>query len=129
MISRHGRGLARPSSADEYVEHLKTETFPSLLRLAGFIDAEVLRRGANEGVEFLVITRWSSMEAIRQFAGQDADAAVVPEKVKEMMIGNDLTAPLRGDISGLGRIKARRHGPTRMRRPANPSVERNSSGD
>jgi heme-degrading monooxygenase HmoA len=73
------------------MEHLKKETFPSLSRIAGFIDAEILRCGADDGVEFLVVTRWHSIEAIRQFAGQDADAAVVPEKVKEMMIGCDLT--------------------------------------
>jgi hypothetical protein len=42
-------------------------------------------------VEFLVVTRWSSIVAIRQFAGKDADAAVVPPQVQEMMIEYDRT--------------------------------------
>jgi hypothetical protein len=42
-------------------------------------------------VEFLIVTRWKSMEAIRQFTGREADVAVVPEKVREMMIDYDRT--------------------------------------
>ena len=30
---------------------------------------------AERGVEFLVVTRWSSMEAIREFAGTEAETA------------------------------------------------------
>jgi hypothetical protein len=42
-------------------------------------------------VEFLVVTRWNSIVAIRQFAGKDANAAVVPPQVQEMMIEYDRT--------------------------------------
>jgi hypothetical protein len=30
MISRHWHGLAKPSHADTYVHHLRSETFPQL---------------------------------------------------------------------------------------------------
>jgi len=76
MISRQWRGLARPSRAGDYVEHLRTEIFPQLRKLAGFVDASVLRRQADQGVEFLVVTRWTSLPAIREFAGKDAEAAL-----------------------------------------------------
>jgi heme-degrading monooxygenase HmoA len=40
-------------------------------------------------LEFLIVTRWESLEAIRAFAGPDAEAAVVPEKVQTMMLVYD----------------------------------------
>lgn len=86
MISRHWRGLAKNGYAEAYVEHLQTETFPAIRRLAGFEGASILKRNVPEGVEFLVITRWESLDAIRAFAGEDVDVAVVPEKVRAMMV-------------------------------------------
>jgi heme-degrading monooxygenase HmoA len=89
MISRQWRGLARPERAQDYVRHLRTDTFPQLRRIPGFVDASILKREVEAGVEFLVITRWESLEAIRGFAGADAEAAVVPEEVQRMMVEYD----------------------------------------
>ena len=82
MISRLWRGLAKPEHADAYVEHLRSETFPSINGIPGFLDASILRRRTHGGVEFLILTRWSSIEAIREFAGAESETAVVPAKVK-----------------------------------------------
>lgn len=89
MISRQWRGLAKPPHADSYVKHLREETFRKLRKISGFIDASILRRSVDQGIEFLVVTRWKSMEAIEQFAGRDPDIAVVPEKVQGMMVDYD----------------------------------------
>jgi heme-degrading monooxygenase HmoA len=89
VISRHWRGLARAERADDYVAHLRAETFPALRGIAGFVDATILRREVPEGVEFLVVTRWRSRVAIAQFARSDTEAAVVPEAVRAMMIEYD----------------------------------------
>jgi heme-degrading monooxygenase HmoA len=91
VISRQWRGLARPSRAGDYVEHLRRHTFPQLRRIAGFVDASILRRNVERGVEFVVATRWASLAAIRQFAGKEAEAAVVPREVHAMMIEYDTT--------------------------------------
>ena len=89
MISRQWRGLAKTARAQDYVEHLRTDTFPLLRKFPGFVDASILRRDVEHGVEFLVVTRWGSLEAIRNFSGDDVDAAVVPDKVQQMMIEYD----------------------------------------
>jgi heme-degrading monooxygenase HmoA len=68
MISRQWRGLAKVAHAQEYVEHLKTDTFPQIRRIPGFVDASILKRKVARGVESLVVTRWQSLEAIRAFA-------------------------------------------------------------
>jgi len=92
VIARQWRGLAKSTNAEAYVEHLRTETFPALLAIPGFVDASILRRGVPEGVEFLVVTRWASFDAIRAFAGESAEQAVVPPAVHNMMIEYDRVA-------------------------------------
>lgn len=89
MISRQWRGLAKPTHADRYIEHLREETFPALRSIPGFASASILRRNLDRGVEFLIVTQWSSMQAIERFAGRDRELAVVPENVQEMMIEYD----------------------------------------
>jgi heme-degrading monooxygenase HmoA len=89
MISRQWRGLARADSAEAYVEHLRVETFPAIRKLPGFVSASILRRVVPEGVEFLIVTQWASLESIRGFAGSNPEVAVVPEKVRRMMIEFD----------------------------------------
>ena len=92
MIARHWRGLVQRDRAAAYVEHLQSETLPQLVHLAGFHDAKVLRRDLPQGVEFLVVTFWESLDSIRAFAGADVESAVVPPKARDMMIEYDVKA-------------------------------------
>ena len=89
MISRHWRALAHANRARDYVTHLRTETFPALERITGFVDASILSRAFGGGVEFLIVTRWDSIDAIARFAGSDPEAAVVPPEVAAVMIEYD----------------------------------------
>jgi heme-degrading monooxygenase HmoA len=89
VISRQWRGLARAERAQDYIRHLRTETFPALRRIAGFIDASILSRTLATGVEFQIVTRWDSVDAIVRFAGADPEVSVVPQHVVEMMIEYD----------------------------------------
>jgi heme-degrading monooxygenase HmoA len=50
---------------------------PGVQAIAGFDSAFVLRRIADEDVEFLVLTLWASQDAIHAFAGRDAERAVI----------------------------------------------------
>ena len=86
MISRHWKGLAKPEEAENYIEHLRDDTFPKLSKIDGFIDASILSRPTQKGIEFLIVTRWRSIHAIKAFAGEAATVAVVPSIVQEMMV-------------------------------------------
>jgi heme-degrading monooxygenase HmoA len=93
MIARHWRALARVERAHEYVVHFQQSTLPELRTLPGFLDATILRRDTYQGVEFVVITRWLSAEAVRAFSsGSDVEVAIVPPEVREMMLEYDLHA-------------------------------------
>jgi heme-degrading monooxygenase HmoA len=75
--------------ADGYVRHLQNDTIPALGRISGFVAAAIWRRDVDGGVQFTVVTHWESIDAIRQFAGEPVDAAVVPPEVRAMMLTYD----------------------------------------
>jgi heme-degrading monooxygenase HmoA len=89
MVARHWNGITKPGKADDYIAHLKNETFPHLSSIPGFIKASILQRDLNDGTEFLIMTEWESLEAIHAFAGEDASRAVVPAAAREMMLRFD----------------------------------------
>lgn len=64
---------------------------PSLDRIPGYRGATVLRRAGSTGVEFIVMTFWSSMEAIRGFAGEDVERAVVEPEARAVLIESEDT--------------------------------------
>jgi heme-degrading monooxygenase HmoA len=77
MILREWRARASPSNADAYPRHFREKVVPELRKVPGFVGAHLSRRDLGDQIEFLVLTRWQSMDAIRGFAGADTDKAVV----------------------------------------------------
>ena len=77
MIVRTWRGRAAAAQKDAYPAHFRTAVLPELNRIEGFRGASLLRTKSAEGIEFLVLTRCEFMAAIRDFAGEDAEHAVV----------------------------------------------------
>ncbi|HEY3302063.1 MAG TPA: hypothetical protein VGL70_00855 [Candidatus Binatia bacterium] len=92
MISRHWKGIARLGQAESYVNHLRTDTFPQLSAIPGFVRAGILRREVDAGTEFRIVTVWEFLSAIRAFAGRDPEVAVVPPVVQAMMADYDARA-------------------------------------
>lgn len=77
MIIREWRGRADLSRADAYPEHFRDAVVPELRGLAGFVGAHLARRVTGGRLEFVVLTRWRSLDAVRAFAGSDIEKAVV----------------------------------------------------
>jgi heme-degrading monooxygenase HmoA len=79
MIIREWRGRAVRERANAYPEHFRESVVPELRKVPGFIGVHLCQRQIERSnkVEFLVLTRWESMEAIRSFAGASVDKAVV----------------------------------------------------
>jgi heme-degrading monooxygenase HmoA len=92
FILRQWKGVARPGHADAYLAHLEHETFPALTQLAGFVTAAVMRREVEDGTEFQVQTIWRSLDAIKAFAGDDVEAAVVPPAAQALLVRYDRRA-------------------------------------
>jgi heme-degrading monooxygenase HmoA len=77
MIIREWRGRASPSKADAYPLHFRAKVLPELSHIPGFLGAYLSRRVVGDKIEFLVLTRWRSIEAIEGFAGRDIATAIV----------------------------------------------------
>jgi heme-degrading monooxygenase HmoA len=86
MIIREWRGRASLARAHEYPRHFREKVVPALRDLPGFAGAGLSRRQLGDRLEFLVLTRWQSMEAVRAFAGDDLETAVVePDAVAALI--------------------------------------------
>ena len=86
MILRLWHGWASSTNADAYASHLREEVLPGIRqRVAGYRGAYVLRRDADEEVEFVTLTLFESMDAVREFAGDDHEQAVVPPRARELL--------------------------------------------
>ena len=86
MIARVWRGRAADRrNADAYVRHLKANVVPELKGIAGYRELRLLQRDH----EFLVITFWDSMEAVRRFAGADPEKAVVEPEARAALADYD----------------------------------------
>ena len=86
MILRLWHGWTSYANADAYASHLREEVLPGIRqRVAGYRGAYVLRRHAGEEVEFVTLTLFTSMDDIREFAGDDHEQAVVPPTARELL--------------------------------------------
>ena len=86
MIARMWRGwAATTAAADLYEEFLRSTFLPGAYAIPGFKGATVLRRNVGNEVEFTTITRFESVEAIKQFAGEDYEAAHVAPRARELL--------------------------------------------
>jgi len=87
MISRIWHGWTKPRDADRYEALLEDEIFAGIRnrRIPGFRDIKLLRRDAAGEVEFVTIMTFDSLAAVREFAGQDYEVAVVPDKARAIL--------------------------------------------
>jgi heme-degrading monooxygenase HmoA len=88
MIARLWHGWTTPENADAYEDLLKEQIFPGILerRIAGLQKIELLRRdAAGDEVEFITLMYFSSLDAIRAFAGEDFQVAVVPPAARAVL--------------------------------------------
>ena len=85
MIVRIWRGQATIENADVYLRHVTETVFPSLAGIRGHRGAYLLQREAAGRVEFLAVTLWESLEAVRAFAGDDVECAVVEPKARAVL--------------------------------------------
>jgi len=87
MISRIWHGYTTPANADVYENLLKQEIFIGIgnRNIRGYKGIQLLRRNVDEGVEFITVMWFDSFDAIREFAGEDYEQAVVPPKARAVL--------------------------------------------
>jgi heme-degrading monooxygenase HmoA len=87
MISRVWHGWTSRENADAYETLLRTEIFAGIAKrsIQGYRGIHLLRRDVDDGVEFVTIMWFDSLDAVRAFAGEDYEVAVVPPKARLLL--------------------------------------------
>ena len=91
MIARIWHGYTKPEYASVYEIMLREEIFTGIRNrnLTGFIDIQLLKRKLENEVEFVTIMRFESISAVKEFAGNDYEKAVVYEDAIPLLLRYD----------------------------------------
>ena len=85
MIARLWHGYASGDDAAAYEQLLRAEVLPAINRIDGSRGAYLLRREHADRTEFVTVTLWDSLDAVRAFAGEDYEAAVVSDEARALL--------------------------------------------
>ena len=87
MISRVWHGYTGPGEADAYEALLREEIFTGIEQrsIAGFREIQLFRRDVGGEVEFVTVMWFDSLDAVRAFAGDDHEVAVVPPAARRLL--------------------------------------------
>jgi heme-degrading monooxygenase HmoA len=87
MINRIWHGWTSRQNADAYERLLRSEIFKGIehRQIRGYRGIHLLRRDVPEGVEFVTVMWFDSLEAVKAFAGADFESAVVPPKARALL--------------------------------------------
>jgi heme-degrading monooxygenase HmoA len=90
MIARIWSGTVQTTDAEEYADYIRETGFAEYGRTLGNRGAWLLRRDdrGDGTTEFITLSMWDGVAAIRAFAGEDIDAAVLyPEDERYLVDG------------------------------------------
>lgn len=87
MICRIWHGWTNRANAEAYEALLREEIFTGIRdrNIPGFRRIRLLWRETGAEVEFVTIMTFNSMDAVRAFAGEDFECAVVPPKARALL--------------------------------------------
>ncbi len=92
MVARIWRGATRASDADAYVEVLRATGVKDLRATEGNRGVWVFRRIHGDRADFLVLSLWESLDAVRRFAGDDAEKAVFYPEDEAYLVEHETAA-------------------------------------
>ncbi len=95
MIARTWRGATRAADSDRYARYVEDTGLRAFSETPGNLGALLLRRpvdGVGEATtEFLVVSFWDSMDAVKRFAGPAPEQAVFYPEDDRYLVRRDLS--------------------------------------
>ncbi|MEJ2248609.1 MAG: antibiotic biosynthesis monooxygenase [Candidatus Lokiarchaeota archaeon] len=94
MIARIWHGWTSFENAPIYEDLLRSEVFPSIedKNIKGYKKISLLRRDLDKEVEFITIMIFDSLDAAKEFVGEDYKQSYVPQKAQEVLLRHDKTS-------------------------------------
>jgi heme-degrading monooxygenase HmoA len=92
VIARTWRGAVRREDGDAYAQYMRETGVAGYAATPGNRGVWMLRRDLDDRTEFLMVTLWDSIEAVKAFAGDDYQTAVFYPEDDRFLIERDRTA-------------------------------------
>ena len=86
MIVRMWHGRVPTSKADAYREFTHARAIPDYQSVTGNISVHVLERLEGDVTHFIALTFWESLEAIKDFTGEDVEVAKYYPEDKDYLL-------------------------------------------
>jgi len=86
MIARFWHGRVPIAKSKAYFEYLKKTGLKEYDATPGNLGTYIMRREDAEFADFLLMTLWESAEAVKHFAGPDAERAVYYPQDREFLV-------------------------------------------
>lgn len=90
MIARIWRGWTSIEDGEAYAAYVAETGIRGYQETPGNRGAWILRRVENGRTEFFTLSFWDSLEAIKEFAGDDVEQAVFYPKDDEYLVDREL---------------------------------------
>jgi heme-degrading monooxygenase HmoA len=91
MIARTWKCTVRRADAEKYADYIRETGFGEYSQTPGNLGAWMLRRDEGDRTEFITLSLWESEDAIRAFAGDDIEAAVLYPEDELYLIDGEST--------------------------------------
>lgn len=94
MVARIWKGYAAAANADACEQFLKTEFLPYIEKknIPGYKKFQLLKKQEGNETAFITIMWFTSLEKIKQFAGENYEQSVVHPKAQILLSHYDKTA-------------------------------------
>jgi len=86
MIVRMWHGRVPTSKARAYREFLNQRAIPDYQSVPGNISVHIMERKEDAITHFITMTFWENMDVIKNFAGEDVEAAKYYSEDKEYLL-------------------------------------------
>jgi heme-degrading monooxygenase HmoA len=91
VIARTWTGWTNSADAERYVDYLNETGVPGLAGTEGNRGVYVLRRSDGDRAQFVVLSLWESLDAIKAFAGEDIEKAVFYARDDDFLVEREWT--------------------------------------
>jgi heme-degrading monooxygenase HmoA len=91
MICRLWRGRTTKDNADSYERIVRGQVIPGIeaRHIPGFRSIDLMRHERDDGVEFVTLMWFDSLDSVRAFQGEDYEAAHVPAEAQAVLADFD----------------------------------------
>ena len=76
MIARIWRGAVRQEDGDVYEQYIRDTGVAEYKATAGNLGVTMMRRQVGDRTEFMLLSLWESLDAVKAFAGEDYEEGV-----------------------------------------------------